>query len=103
VREFVSRAFARVGLPLAWEGAGVDEKGVAPDGRVLVEVDPRYFRPTEVEQLLGDPTRAREELGWAPEITFGALVDLMVDADLELARRELTLKDAGFPGERDDD
>lgn len=97
VRDFVDRAFARVGLPLTWEGEGVDEKGrCAEDGRVLVEVDPRYFRPTEVETLLGDPTKARELLGWSPTIAFEGLVDIMVDADLEEARRVSTLKAAGF-------
>jgi len=88
VREFATEAFARVGLPLRWEGEGIDEKGVAEDGRVLVEVDPRYFRPTEVEQLLGDPSLAREVLGWTPKTSFAKLVQVMVDADLAEARRE---------------
>ncbi|MGM0578793.1 MAG: GDP-mannose 4,6-dehydratase [Myxococcota bacterium] len=99
VREFCERAFARVGITLRWEGEGVEEKGISEeDGRVLVEVDPAYFRPTEVDVLCGDPARARERLGWQPEITFAGLVDLMVDADMELVRREVTLRDAGFVG-----
>ncbi|MCB9727947.1 MAG: GDP-mannose 4,6-dehydratase [Deltaproteobacteria bacterium] len=98
VREFCDRAFARVGIPLTWEGEGADERGLAQDGRVLIEVDPAYFRPTEVDVLCGDPSKARERLGWKPEITFSALVDLMVDADMELVRREVTLKNAGFTG-----
>ncbi len=105
VRAFVDRAFARVGLPLRWEGEGVDEVGVcaadeagdgARVGQTLVRVDPRYFRPTEVELLLGDPTKAREALGWAPKTRFADLVDLMVDHDRDEARAERTLRDAGL-------
>lgn len=88
VREFTTRAFARAGINLRWEGKGLEEKGIDTDsGRVLVEVDPRFFRPAEVEQLLGDPSKARQTLGWNPRKTsFQALVDMMVDADMELAR-----------------
>ena len=105
VREFVARAFHRLGTPLRFEGEGIDEVGIREsDGKVVVRVDPRYFRPTEVELLLGDPTRAREELGWEPKVVFEELVDIMVDADEELVRREVTLRDAGFTvGARDDD
>ncbi|PIE17140.1 MAG: GDP-mannose 4,6-dehydratase [Proteobacteria bacterium] len=101
VRELASHAFARVGLPLRWEGEGVEEKGICQrDGRVLVEVDPKYFRPTEVELLLGDPTRAREELGWTPEITFADLVSLMADADLVEAKAALAAAAHGTHGAR---
>lgn len=88
VREFTTRAFERVGINLRWEGHGLDEKGIdTASGRVLVEVDPRFFRPAEVEQLLGDPSKARTTLGWNPRKTsFQALVDMMVDADMQLAR-----------------
>jgi GDPmannose 4,6-dehydratase len=97
VREFASRAFERAGIELEWEGEGVEEVArAASDGRVIVEVDPRYFRPTEVELLLGDPTKARERLGWKAQTLFSDLVGLMVDADLEEARKEQTLKEAGF-------
>lgn len=88
VRDFTTRAFARAGINLRWEGSGLDEKGIdTASGRVLVEVDPRFFRPAEVEQLLGDPSKARQTLGWNPRKTsFQELVDMMVDADMQLAR-----------------
>lgn len=88
VRDFTTRAFARAGINLRWEGSGLNEKGIDTDtGRTLVEVDPRFFRPAEVEQLLGDPSKARTTLGWNPRKTsFQALVDMMVDADMQLAR-----------------
>ncbi len=82
VRELTNLAFARVGLELRWEGEGLAERAFGPDGRVLVEVDPRYFRPTEVEFLLGDPTKARKELDWQLKVSFSELVEMMVDADL---------------------
>ena len=89
VREFCERAFRKAGWDLAWKGSGAEEKGVdAATGRVLVEVDPAYLRPTEVEHLCGDASRARALLGWKPTVGFDALVDLMTDADLELAARE---------------
>jgi GDPmannose 4,6-dehydratase len=93
VRELCERAFARIGVTLEWRGAGTDEKGIdAKDGRVLVEIDPRYFRPTEVDVLLGDPSRAKQALGWEPKVSFGELIDLMVDADLVLAANEAKLR-----------
>jgi GDPmannose 4,6-dehydratase len=83
VREFVEKAFARVGREIVWRGSGVDEKGVdRSTGAVLVEVDPRYFRPTEVDSLLGDPSKARAELGWRHKTSFDQLVADMVDADI---------------------
>jgi GDPmannose 4,6-dehydratase len=91
VREFATLAFKRVGISLGWEGEGLEEKGIdLATGRTLVEVDPRFFRPSEVEQLLGDPSKARRELGWNPTQTpFVRLVELMVDSDVELVKREL--------------
>lgn len=84
VREFTDLAFKHVGLPLHWEGEGLDEKGIDPDGRVLVEVDPRFFRPAEVETLLGSPEKARRQLGWNPRKTpFDTLVKLMVENDVK--------------------
>jgi GDPmannose 4,6-dehydratase len=93
VREFCDRAFARAGIHLEWEGSGVSERGVERGtGRVLVEIDPRYLRPTEVELLLGDASKAREKLGWTATTTFAELVDIMVDHDLELAADEAHLR-----------
>ena len=93
VREFVEKAFGRIGRTIEWRGQGVDEKGIdAKDGRVLVEVDPRYFRPTEVERLLGDPSKARQRLGWHHKITFDELVREMVDSDLAEMKREGALR-----------
>jgi GDPmannose 4,6-dehydratase len=90
VREFVEKAFLKIGRKINWRGEGVDEKGYdAVSNQVLVEVDPRYFRPTEVDLLVGDPSKAREKLGWRHKVSFDALVSEMVDADLELIRREL--------------
>jgi GDPmannose 4,6-dehydratase len=89
VREFVEKAFARVGRRLEWRGSGADEKGVeAATGRTLVEIDPRYFRPTEVDHLCGDPSKARVKLGWKHKVSFDELVREMVEADLASIRRE---------------
>ena len=84
VREFVEAAFSHVDVDIEWQGEGVEEKGVDKDtGRVLIEVDPKYFRPTEVDLLIGDPSKAKKELGWEPEVKFKELVQLMVQSDLE--------------------
>ena len=97
VREFASLAFKEAGLELEWHGKGLDEKGVeAGTGRVLVEVDPRYFRPTEVELLLGDPSKAERELGWKRRVSFEDLVRRMVRYDMELFRKDILVKDAGY-------
>ncbi|MFI3239802.1 MAG: GDP-mannose 4,6-dehydratase [Bacteroidales bacterium] len=89
VREFTTLAFARAGITLSWEGDGIDEKGIdIATEKVLVEVDPKYFRPAEVEQLLGDPTKSREKLGWNPRKTsFEELVNIMVDHDMKLVKK----------------
>jgi GDPmannose 4,6-dehydratase len=89
VREFCTLAFAEVGINLRWEGVGVDEKGIdIATGKILVEVDPKYFRPAEVEQLLGDPTKAKTLLGWNPRKTsFEQLVKLMVANDMRFVRK----------------
>ena len=97
VRDFVDAAFKEVGISVRWEGSGLDEKGVEEgSGKVLVEVDPRYFRPTEVETLLGDSSKAREKLGWTPEITLEDMVAEMVREDLKIAERDELLKREGF-------
>jgi len=89
VREFCDAAFGRAGIELRWTGSGTAETGVdAKTGRTRVAVDPRYFRPAEVDLLLGDSTKARTTLGWKPKVDFDALVEMMVAADLEKARRE---------------
>jgi GDPmannose 4,6-dehydratase len=89
VREFVERAFACVGRTIEWRGSGADEVGVdARTGKDLVRIDPRYFRPTEVDALLGDPSRARARLGWTHKTTFAELVAEMVASDLETVGRE---------------
>ncbi|HEX9502652.1 MAG TPA: GDP-mannose 4,6-dehydratase [Thermoanaerobaculia bacterium] len=89
VRDFCARAFEGAGIHIEWRGNGLEEKGVdRKSGAVRVEIDPRYLRPTEVDLLLGDATKARQQLGWKPTIDFNALVKLMVDADLALAKRE---------------
>lgn len=97
VREFISRAFAEVGITLDWQGQGVEEKGIdRATGRVLVEVDPHYFRPAEVDILIGDPTKAITKLGWKPRVSLDELIKMMVAADLKEAERELHLKNGGF-------
>ena len=84
VREFVELAFGEVGIKIEWQGEGVDEVGVdAATGEVLIEVDPRYYRPTEVEILIGDPSKAKEKLGWKAKVEFRELVKMMVEGDLE--------------------
>ena len=97
VREFADLAFREAGLELEWHGTGLEEKGVeARTGRVLVEVDPRYFRPTEVELLLGDPSKAERLLGWKRRVTFEDLVRRMVRYDLELFRKDVLVREAGY-------
>ncbi|MEJ2717655.1 MAG: GDP-mannose 4,6-dehydratase [Deltaproteobacteria bacterium] len=97
VREFVERAFAEVGIGIEWEGSGIDERGIDREtGRTLVEIDPRYFRPTEVERLEGDASKAAELLGWKPRVRFEELVKRMVVADLREAEKEELCQRAGF-------
>ena len=93
VREFTEKAFAHVGKAIEWRGGGREEQGIeVGTGRVLVEIDPDYFRPTEVDKLLGDPSKARQKLGWTHTTTFDELVREMVDADLDAVRREGALR-----------
>jgi GDPmannose 4,6-dehydratase len=97
VREFVELAGARLGMQIAWQGAGIDEVGVDQRSQqVMVRVDPRYFRPTEVDTLLGDSSKARALLGWQAEVTFEQLVTEMVAADLEHARRDALIRQHGY-------
>jgi GDPmannose 4,6-dehydratase len=97
VREFVTAAARHLGVEMDWRGQGVSEQGInRKTGAVIVKVDPRYFRPTEVETLLGDATKARTKLGWMPELSFATLVQEMVTEDLQLARRDATIAREGF-------
>ena len=96
VRDFVDAAAAELGIKMRWEGKGVDEKGYDANGKCIVAVDPRYFRPTEVETLLGDASKAREKLGWTPQTTFAELVTEMVREDLKSAERDELVKRHGF-------
>ncbi|HEY4382526.1 MAG TPA: GDP-mannose 4,6-dehydratase [Acidobacteriaceae bacterium] len=96
VREFVQRCAQLLELDLTWSGTGVDEKAVDKAGNVVVAVDPRYFRPTEVETLLGDASKAKRELGWSPRTTFDELVREMIECDLKAAERDALVRRHGF-------
>jgi GDPmannose 4,6-dehydratase len=96
VRDFVDAAAKEIGIQVTWKGEGVDEKGYDANGKCIVQVDPRYFRPTEVETLLGDPSKAKEKLGWTPKTTFAELVAEMVREDLKAAERDELVKKHGF-------
>lgn len=96
VRKFVELAFAEVGITLKWEGKGVDEKGIdVATGNLIVEIDPRYFRPTEVELLIGDASKAKKDFGWVPKYTLEQLVKEMVESDVKLFERDKYLLDGG--------
>jgi len=89
VRTFAEKVFERLGMPLEWQGSGVNEIGIDKNsGKVVIQIDPRYFRPAEVDLLLGDPTKAKTQMGWELKTSFEQLVNMMVDADLQLAERE---------------
>ncbi|MES1981370.1 MAG: GDP-mannose 4,6-dehydratase [Pseudomonadota bacterium] len=96
VRQFVEIAALELGINVSWRGDGVEEKGFNEQGQCIVQVDQRYFRPTEVETLLGDPTQAREKLGWTPKISFHELVVEMVREDLKSAQRDELVKNHGY-------
>jgi GDPmannose 4,6-dehydratase len=92
VREFVNRSAANLGIHIQWQGSGVDEKGYDQDGKCIIEIDPLYFRPTEVETLLGDASKAKKELNWEPSISFDEMIKEMVSSDLIDAKRALLLQ-----------
>ena len=97
IREFTERAFAEVGITLEWSGNGVDETGRdAKSGNILVSIDPAYFRPTEVDLLIGDASKAREKLGWQPTCNLQQMIEEMIKADLEEARKDQLLQSSGF-------
>ena len=97
VRDFVVAAGALLDMKIEWNGDGIDEVGIDNrSGRTLVRIDPRYFRPTEVETLLGDPTKAKQKLGWSAEVSFAKLVEEMVESDLDLAKRDALVAKEGY-------
>ena len=96
VREFINLAAAKLEMTVHWQGKGVDEKGYDEQGRCIIAIDPRYFRPTEVEALLGNPAKAKAKLGWEPKTSFDQLVTEMVNADYELAKRDALVRDRGY-------
>lgn len=97
VRDFVSMTFKELGINLKWTGKDVDEKGIDEStGKVVVEIDPAYFRPAEVDLLIGDPSKAKEKLGWEPKVKLPELVKMMVDEDYKIAKRDVHLKSGGF-------
>jgi len=97
VRDFVNFAWGHTGKSIRWEGEGIDEKGYDNDtNQLIVAVNPRYFRPTEVETLLGDPTKAKEKLGWTPKITLEEMVHEMMEHDLNIAKRDALVKKSGY-------
>ena len=96
VRDFINAAAGELGIEISWRGEGTDEKGYNASGECIVSVDPRYFRPTEVETLLGDASKARQKLGWEPKITFYELVKEMVREDLKVAERDELVKGHGY-------
>jgi len=97
VRDFINMSFKEADINLTWEGKGINEKGInQADGKVLVEIDPRYFRPAEVDILIGDPAKAKIKLGWEPKVQLPELVQMMMEHDIKLAKREVHLKAGGY-------
>ena len=96
VRDFVNAAARELGMAIRWEGGGADERGFDAQDKCIVAVDPRYFRPTEVDTLLGDATKAKERLGWTPKTTFDELVAEMIRGDLKAAERDELVKHHGY-------
>jgi GDPmannose 4,6-dehydratase len=96
VREFIDLAAKALEMPLKWQGTGVEEHAVDDRGEIIVRVDPRYFRPAEVETLLGNAAKAKRELGWSPRTTFRELVTEMVTEDLKLAKRDALVREHGY-------
>jgi len=96
VRDFVNQCAQVLGMPLNWQGSGVNEKAFDADGNVIIQIDPRYFRPTEVETLLSDPSKAKQALGWQPKVAFATLVQEMVEDDFEEAQMMALLEREGY-------
>ena len=97
MRDFVNFSWGYLGKKIRWVGEGLDEKGYDHEsGNLIIEVDPRYFRPTEVESLLGDASKARDKLGWEPKITIEEMVNEMMENDINIAKRDSLIKEHGF-------
>jgi GDPmannose 4,6-dehydratase len=96
VKDFVECAAEKLGMKITWHGEGVNQEGHDKEGKCIIAVDPKYFRPTEVETLLGDASKAKEKLGWTPKTSFDELVSEMVEADLEIAKRDELVKSHGY-------
>ena len=97
IRDFTTQAFSEAGISLEWSGSGLQEKGKnAKTGELLISIDPSYFRPTEVELLIGDATKAKEKLGWLPTCNLNKLISEMISSDLEEARKDQHLLSGGF-------
>ncbi|MDR0562405.1 MAG: GDP-mannose 4,6-dehydratase [Spirochaetaceae bacterium] len=100
VRDFITMAFKEAEITLRWEGTGIDERGIdAVTGKTLVEIDPRYFRPAEVDLLIGDPTKAITKLGWKPKVLLPELITMMIQQDIKLAKKDEYLKSGGYTTE----
>jgi GDPmannose 4,6-dehydratase len=97
VREFITQAFKEAEIQLRWEGSGINEKGIdSKTGNTLVEIDPKYFRPAEVELLIGDSSKAISRLGWKPKVCLSELIKMMVSHDIKRAEKEVHLKNGGY-------
>jgi GDPmannose 4,6-dehydratase len=97
VRDFITMAFGEAGIDIRWQGKGIDEKGIdAKTGEARVEIDPKYFRPAEVELLIGDPSKAVEKLGWKPKVQLPELVKMMVESDMRQAEQDRHLLSGGY-------
>ena len=96
VRDFIIKAAEQLDIHLTWKGKGTQEKGYDQSGHCIIEIDPRYFRPAEVDSLLGNASKAKAKLGWTPKITFDELVREMVEEDLRIAKKDYLIKQNGF-------
>jgi GDPmannose 4,6-dehydratase len=96
VRDFIECAADKLDMQINWRGHGVELQGLNAEGKCIIAVDPKYFRPTEVETLLGDASKAKDKLGWTPKTSFDELVTEMVEADLEVAKRDELVKSHGY-------
>jgi len=100
VRDFINMTFREIGIDLVWQGKGVNEKGInKKNSKVIIEIDPRYFRPTEVDLLIGDPSKARNKLGWEPKVKLSELIKMMIEYDIDLVKKEIHLKNGGYKTE----